>query len=320
MDSLVKIDNSLVWDGIKHPFFESYYLSIHGPKAEWAFWLQYSLCAREKSKGSGFLNGAFLNADGETTVISNEFDLAKYEVIHADRFMTLSHSHIALAESIGSIQDQNKCLKWELAFEDPSLSFSLFPHTSLYQLFGTKTKLLSPRMVSFITGNVYADGFKKEISRARVHQGHFHTKKLPKKSLWASCVHFKEDSSAYFELYATQVSKKLSLSKVSIHLGSEGDHLKNSLMNHVATNRLKETNGTWHFSFKRALRKYDCVIETEEKNKASFAYQDHSKRNITESVYPLAKITIKVYERRGAAWQFIKTLSSEKCVLKSCQV
>ncbi|HLD45480.1 MAG TPA: hypothetical protein VJC18_08595, partial [bacterium] len=95
-ESLVKIDNILVWDGTKRPFFESYYLNATSQDAKWGTLLRYTLStSTAKQVGdTATVLCLFVDSQGNKVVAKESFDLLKHDIVHSDRFISLGSSYL----------------------------------------------------------------------------------------------------------------------------------------------------------------------------------------------------------------------------------
>lgn len=311
-DPLVKIDNMPAWDGVCAPFFEAYTLTLWDPhQAQWGLWLEHAVCAREHKDGHvASLSGVFVSRQGEIISLASDFDLRKHDIVHADKFITLPTAQLTLAEAVGAVQNARQCLRWELCFEDPSLSLRLKQHNPLYQVFFPDTKWLSPRVLGFATGAVYADGFKKEVFRARIHQGHSYGRRLPHSSVWALCNHFQEDAAAFFEMHSHGRF-------VNFGICFDDMIFVSSLSDTVFFNQLKMQNGQWHFSFKKSPFKFTGTITPDAKLTAQLSPCSPTAKARQVSVCPLATIAITIHKREKNGWELYKTLTSQRCSVKT---
>ncbi len=327
LDALVKVDNIMIWDGITRPFFEAYYLKIVDPDTKWSLFVRYSFSTstahNQSDKAS--LWAIYISNGGQKTVLKESFDLQKHEIVHTNQFISIGNSFLSLAEAVGSVHKNKECIKWELVFEDPVISARLLPYTPLYHLKLLKTKVIQPRMLGFVSGDIYINGKKFNVGRTRAHQGHLYGNSYFHHWAWVNCIDFKEDSEAYFEALSLKVPllkvpllkvpllKKRALTLNFFTICMDGKkYFANSLMKALFFNKSRYNNKSWEAEF--ACRGYKFVCQTKrdplftaglryEGPNAAVAYCYHS---------PLATIEITVYKRKRGQWQYYKTLSAQK--------
>lgn len=200
--SLVKIDNVIGWDGVKSPFVEDYSLFLHDEKGKWSLVLRFFFDiqpAPKKKRGS--VQALFQSLDGEQVEISKSFDLDKYDVVHADKFIQMGDCSLSLADCVGSLQSKDQVIKWECLFEDPVLSYRPLPDV-FYPFSFPRFKMFYPRFLTFARGQFFVNHKKYEFGRMRVCQVHSFGKALPKHFFQAHCLEFEQDSDSVFSIYA----------------------------------------------------------------------------------------------------------------------
>lgn len=313
-DSWIKIDNTLAWTTHKKPFYETYYLKINHPCGDWALWLQYSLYTLpQKPSGVAEILATFTDKAGKKIMVKEIFDLEEYDIVHSHQLIAVGNSWLSLAEAVGSARENKQSIHWELCFEDPVICARLFPRESLYTLPLLKTKFVQPRMLGFVSGNIYINGFKLELKRFRIHQGHAYGPKPVKNSAWANCIDFDEDSEAFFEMLSTKSDLWLKFPLTLILIGMDG-HIfhTQSLKNILWGLKSHRNEHSWEFSFSQSGYKFDGIITRESQNTnrlSGFHYQS-----------TMANVSIKVHKKDGGRWKYYKSLTATgKCAFNTIQ-
>ncbi|EKD51727.1 MAG: hypothetical protein ACD_62C00189G0002 [uncultured bacterium] len=315
-ESLVKIDNILVWDGTKRPFFESYYLNATSQDAKWGTLLRYTLStSTAKQVGdTATVLCLFVDSQGNKVVAKESFDLLKHDIVHSDRFISLGSSYLSISEMAGSAQDKKVCIKWDITFEDPVISSRLTSPGILYHRWFANTKFLQPRALGYGSGTLYVDGHKKELKRARLHQGHLYGTAYTQNWIQGNCESFQEDSEAFFNavsfkrLYLKKFSRTLTLCAI----GMEGKKfVATSPVQALFCNKTSYADNTWTLQFTCRGYRFICRLKRRPELTAGVR---HSGINGSQAYFyhcPLADVEIKVYKKNRGAWLFYKTLSAQ---------
>lgn len=307
-DSWIKIDNTLAWTTHKKPFYETYYIKINHPQGEWGLWLQYTLSTHpEKPAGVAEVFAIFTDKAGKKIKVKESFDLEEYDIVHSHQLIAVGNSWLSLAEAIGSARENKKSIHWELRFEDPVICARLFPRESLYTLPLLKTKFVQPRMLGFVSGNIYINGFKLELHRYRVHQGHAYGSDPIRNISWANCIDFREDSEAFFEAISTKTGLGFKLPLHLVLIGMEGGIFHTHSVKNMLWGCKSHQNGdSWEFSFTQAGHKFDGII-TRDPSHTSDLGNGHYHST-------MANVSIKVHKKERGRWKYHKLLSATgKC-------
>lgn len=311
-DSWIKIDNMLAWTTHKKPFYETYYIKINHPQGEWALWFKYSLYTLpDKPVGVAEILAIFTDKAGKKICVKEIFNLEEYDIVHSHQLIAVGNSWLSLAEAIGSARENKKSIHWELRFEDPVICARLFPRESLYTLPFLKTKFVQPRMLGFVSGNVYINGFKLELHRFRVHQGHAYGPAPITNISWANCIDFNEDSEAFFEALSTKTNlwPKLPLNLVLIGMENNIFHT-HSAKNMLWGCRSYPNGDSWEFCFSESGYKFDGIITREDLHTTMID------KNHTHST--MANVSIKVHKNERGKWKYHKSLTAQhKCSFSS---
>lgn len=316
-DALVKIDNTLAWDGLRQPFVEVYYLILNDTNGKWALKLSYEfhLPSERFEGGMATLRAIYSSVDGEQIVLSQDFDMGVHDVIHADKFIQIENSTLSLADCYGGVQNGKQSIKWEIGFEDPVLSSRFYPYQFFYEdNMPPDMKFVLPRQFGFATGSLYINHKKVELFRSRVHQGHYYGPRLQPGWAFLSCLSFKEDSESFLHALSSthQFGKRWIRPFHLFSLMMEGEMFTvNSLAKAFVLNRSYHDDKIWNFHFqKRGFRFEGCL------------WRDSSHIVKTECLGPedeiydvqtsqLANLDIKVFKRKRGSWYDYKRLTSQ---------
>lgn len=327
-EALVKLDNHLAWDGIRQPFHEVYYLKLNDTNGKWSLWLRYAFTipAPDNPGGTASLWAIYTEKNGKKITLRKDYDMRTHDVVHADQFIQIDNSNLSLAGCAGSIVSEKNTIKWELAFEDPVVSLRLYPYKILYDSSFPPSKVVSPRLLGFVTGTLYVEnknvGHKKiNLFRNRIHQGHIYGSGLANQWAWANCIDFAEDTEAYFEAITAVMPWRGKVIR-PLHLfcvGMEGEQfIANSLLKMVWQNLSDYDFQTWHCEFKKSGYHFDCTIRRDLETIVGVTYKgpNAETRHCYNSM--LADIEIKVHKRKRGTWQDYKLLTSKgKCAFET---
>jgi hypothetical protein len=165
-------------------------------------------------------------------------------------------------------------------------------------------------MLGFVSGNIYINGFKLELRRFRIHQGHVFGPKPLKNTSWANCIDFDEDSEAFFEMLST----KSDLCKFPLHLiliGMDGQIFHTQTIKNMLWGcRSHRNDHSWEFGFSQSGYKFDGIItrDPELTNRLSPSHY-HS---------TMAHASIKVHKKDKGRWKYYKSLTATgKCCFNS---
>lgn len=315
-EPLVKTDNDLVWDGVKKPFFELYHVHLSDTNGRWALFLEFAINNPDESgrPGMSSVSACFADQNGEHLALRRDYDLSTHDIVHADEFIHIDNTSLSLADCAGGIQEGKRLVKWELAFEDPVLSFR--PYSSLWfnRLPFMPTKILLPRLVGFVSGNIFVDHRKFALQRARMSQLHVYGTSFAKAWSRASCLNFQEDSEAFFEAQSCQVRfrdhliRPLSL----FYLGMEGRIFRADSLWHMAClNKSEVRKNLWQAVFQKDGYRFDCRITraTEAIRREFFGPSGEA----CESVDGLmADVEIHVSRKQHGLWRDYKMLTGAR--------
>lgn len=311
-DSLVKPDNNLAWDGVKKPFFEVYHVQINDTNGHWGFFVDLSL----GNPGFGTVHGkstvaaGFENQDG-LVLLEQSYDLSTHDVVHADEFIRIDTSSLSLAECTGGISSAGHTLKWELRFEDPVLTYRPFPEF-FYRWNLIPARLLVPRMIGLVSGNIYIDHKKFTLNRERVSQTHIYGPKNPEGRTRVSCLNFLEDSEAFFEAQTchARVGKRLMGPITTGCIGIEGKLFAfNSLWNMAFGNRATTDQTQWDARFRKNGYEFICRV-LGKNNPVKNRFQGPSGELCDSTVFLMADAEIEIRRRHRGLWQDYKQLTA----------
>ncbi len=317
LDSPVKLDNHLVWDGRKFPFTESYDIKLHDPKHVWSLWLRYALnhptSVRDEAHTS--LTGFFVDQKGMRLALSEKFPMDAHDIVHADHFITLKDAHFSLSNALGCIQKNNQSLRWDLLFEDPVQSLRPLP-SIFYSLAAPRLKFLSPRFCGRASGQIYINHHTRDAQGLKIYQAHRYGEDPLPAFQWAHCADFNEDPTAVFEALTVDrggflFSKKTKKQWHVFCLVMEGEKYFSHSLVDVWRGRSVCGPLEWQIEFEKNKRRFECHIIRQPL--ATFGtravLQDGSQHHTYLS--PLAALEIKVFKKQNGAWTHERTLSSQ---------
>lgn len=323
-EALVKLDNNLAWDGIKQPFYEVYYLKINDAAGKWGLWLRYSFTtpAPGSSNGIASLWAIYTEKGGEKIAIKQDYDMGTHDVVHADQFIQIDQSNLSLADCTGGVKSAKDVIKWELTFEDPVVSSRLYPHALFYETSFPPSKMVSPRLLGFVTGTIYVNHKKIKLFRDRVHQGHVFGTAFAPSWTWANCVDFREDTEAYFEGLSANVPLgrgKLTRPLSLFAVGMAGERFAaNSLIKMAWQNKSDADFTTWNATFEKSGYRFECLIRRRPEDMLGLTYDGPNAEKLFCYASLISDIEIKVLKRRRGAWQDYKLLTAYgKCAFET---
>lgn len=322
--SLVKLDNNLAWDGNRRPFYEVYYLKINDSNGKWSLWLRYTFAvpAPNYPSGAASLWAVYMDESGTKVALKQDYDMAVYDVVHADEFIRIGDASLSLAGASGGIVTGKATVKWELNFEDPVESLRMYPSPLFYETPFPSTKFVTPRLTGFVTGSVFVNHKKISLLRERVHQGHVFGTAYARDWAWANCIDFREDSSAYFEA----LSGRLAVGKGKVArpcrlfcVGMDGRRfLANSLVKILWQNRSHYDFDSWHCEFEKSGYRFECSVRRDLGRTVGLVYAGPAEELRHAYATMMADAEIKVYKRRRGVWQDYKLLTAPgKCAFET---
>lgn len=315
--SLVKLDNTLMWNGKTKPFYEVYYIKWGDAQGKWSLWLRYTLSTSAPNRPDGVASvwAIFVDKEGHKTALKNHYDLLSHDIMHADTFIQIDKSYLSIAEAVGEIKTDKKFIQWNIQFEDPILSRRLYPYAWMYRAPFPKTKFVEPRFWGFASGTIIINEKKITVQRQRIHQAHLYGTELSPSWTWAHCIDFQEDSEAYFEGLAASL-KIGSRQTRPLHLfliGFEGkEFAANSFFDVFWQNRSTLGFESWQVEFKKHGYKFDVTITREPRLISGLRYD--GPRGEIRYCYNsmMADIVIQAQRRKNGPWYHYKTLTSQK--------
>lgn len=321
LESLVKIDNTLVWHSGMRPFYEVYYFKITDPNSTWSFWARYTLCTASKEHPSGVASvwAIFTDISGTQIAARQDFDLLTLDIHHSDRFIQIGDSFLSLAETSGQIESTTGNFKWELMFEDPVHSLRLLP-ALFYHLPLPKTKFVEPRLLGHASGTIFVNDRKISLDRAKIHQAHIYGSAYANDWAWANCIDFSNDPSAALEILSARVplGKKISpaLTLACVRFNDTTYRATSPL--HLFTNKSRHDFTSWDLHFRSGFRRFHVEITRSPDLIAAVTY--HGPNNETRYCYNtnLADVTINIEHFGLRGWQHEATLkATKKCAFET---
>lgn len=316
LESLVKIDNDLVWDGVKRPFFEFYHVHLNDTNGRWALFLEFAINspANPREPGCSSLSASYVDQNGERLLLRRDYELATHDVVHADEFIRIDNNSLSLAECVGGLQEGKRLIKWELSFEDPILSFRPYSRLWINRLPLVPSKIFLPRLVGFVSGNIFVDHHKFTLQRARVSQAHVYGRSLVENWSRATCLNFQEDSEAFFEAQSCQIRFRNRLLKpLSLfYVGMEGQIFRaDSLWRMACFNQSELHENQWRASFQKGGYRFDCrITRSTETPRREFLGPSGAACGIVDGL--LADVEVHVSRKQRGLWRGHKMLSGAR--------
>lgn len=315
-ESLVKIDNDLVWDGVKRPFHEVYHVQINDTNGRWGFSAELALNHPEdfSDPGTSSVTACFQERGLEAVQLRQDYDLSTHDVVHADEFIHIDKSSLSLAECTGGVTVEKQTIKWELVFEDPVLSFRPCPWNFIFPPRMVPARVFVPRVIGFVSGNIYVDHRKFSFTRARVSQSHHHGSRLPDQLTRVSCLSFVEDPEAFFEGQTCVLrTQKRRFGPLTLGcMGLEGKlYPFNSLWRVLTVNRSTTNEVAWNARYRHSGYEFLCRVQGLEE---PVMRQSRGPTGETGRIrrFLLADAEIEVRRKHRGRWQDYKLLTAPK--------
>ncbi len=314
-ESLVKLDNTMVWDGLAKPFFEAYHVKVCDPKAHWSLWLRYSLLNPQKAgfdkKAIAALEGIFFTHDAPAVLAAESFELADYDIVHTDHFISIGDSFLSLAQAVGLISDKKTFIKWEMNLEDPVLSFRPLPGEMFYHLPHPKAKFLVPRLTCRASGQIYINHKKFELHSQPLYQSHIFGKNLPSTWTWINCINFKEDSAACLEVLFLGLIPGVSKKAHLIFLRFDDVVLSaNSIWDGYWANKVSLNETTCEMVITKHKWRAEICVTFEKRYENTVVYHGPDGQNRLSALNLAASADIKILKQKDGVWQSYKTLTA----------
>ncbi|MDO8520283.1 MAG: tocopherol cyclase family protein [Deltaproteobacteria bacterium] len=205
-ENTVTEGNRLVWNGIKKPFFEVYYLKIADPSRPWSFWARYTLLIPSRGPALAALWSVFCAQDEHPVAQKKIFPLGDIDIFHREKFIQIGDAYLALEGAFGGMETSDHRVLWELAFEDPSVCGQLFPYGWFYRSPLPTTKVLAPRLSTFVSGKIEVDGKLFNLDHCPAHQAHLWGTRYAKRWVWGHCNQFEGEPETVFEGLAAEIA------------------------------------------------------------------------------------------------------------------
>lgn len=313
-ESLVKTDNDLVWDGVVKPFIEFYDFLLTHPEGNWALWIQLVLNIPETHKNPALstVQACFITKEGQKIVLKNDFDLKSHDVVHTDQFIKIDETVFSLADCFGGAQKEDQFIRWELSFEDPVLSYQPYPK-GLTRL--AKFKHLCPRLIGHVSGNIFVNHKKYSFTEAKMTQNHSFGTRPPQKWAQATCLHFADDTEAFFHAMNLKMSGRIpTLSFVM--LGFEGQEFRlNSWVEALGTTRSEINFDAWKIHFQKKGYRFACRLWREPDFTIGLPFPSFGETEPTHYLSPLSHIEIQIHKKHHGMWQDYKILKGTQTAL-----
>lgn len=199
--------NRLRWNGAQKPFYEIYYLKLVDPKKQWSFWVRYTLLSpiADREEPSASVWGIFHRQGEEPIAIKQTVRLSIIDVYHSGRFIQIEDNYLALDATYGNLEEDTHRIKWDLMFEDPTMSICLYPHRFLYSIPFPKTKFLEPCVSTYVSGTIQIGRESFKLDHCLAHQAHIWGTQYAQRWVWGNCNMFQEDPTAIFEGLVAQI-------------------------------------------------------------------------------------------------------------------
>ncbi|MBI4411150.1 MAG: hypothetical protein HY541_01540 [Deltaproteobacteria bacterium] len=321
--SNVSNGNRLRWDGKKSPFYEVYYLKITDAEKGWSFWARYTLLSpkKEMGKADAAIWGIFSRLSGQarlgnpaTVALKQIHPLFRIDPFHSERFIQIQENFLSLDAAVGELADSDHEIRWDLRFEDPTLSTALYPYPFLYRFPFPKTKFLEPRLSTHVSGRLTVDRETISLNHHRAHQAHLWGSAYARRWVWGNCNQFSEDPSAVFEGVVAQIklgpipSPPLAL----FYFIVEGrEYRANSIVQWIKNDSTHDLL-TWQFSAECGEVKFAGTVSRDIAAIAGVEYQgpNGERRYCHSSMF--ADMRLEMYRRQNKEWILAKHLTARK--------
>lgn len=321
LESYVKLDNQLVWDGRQHPFFETYTLVLNHPQKNWSLWVKYLINNPDASSKNGRASvcAGFLDENGQKLSLKEDYELIKHDIVHANQFISIRDSSLSLADAMGCVQQKQNCIKWELGFEDPVISNRPYPNSWFYRLAIPRTKFVTPRLKSHVSGQIYVNNQKKELSHLKVHQNHHFGEGLTQNWAKVHCIHFKDNPEAYFEALTIVPSvKNRHLRPLHfVRLNFQGESYQTNYLMKMILNQGKVSNDRLEIDFKSKGLRFECSVKRLKHKTFGCQHKAPNKNFYYTYLCPKSEIDIKIFKPNKGKDELIKHLSSSDAVFET---
>lgn len=256
--------NRLQWTGREKPFHEIYFLKLSDPNRGFSLWVRYTVTIPVglKKPPSATLWGFFHQLGKAPIALKKTVLLSEKDIFHHNHFIELEGGYLSLDTSEGFLKEGAHTLSWKLNFEDPDVSTCLYPYGWMYSGKFPKTKFVSPRVSTFVTGSIEVDHQKIDLVHHKAHQAHLWGTEYAESWAWVHCNQFTEDDSAWFEGLTAQVKvggfklRPLSL----FRLCTEGTQYSANGLISILRNKSHSDLTHWNFEFMTQKTKFEGVV------------------------------------------------------------
>lgn len=298
-DSPVKLDNHMIWDGKRFPFYETYDIRFYHPRQLWSFFVRYAMHVPSAQRHEAFVSITSLFADqkGKDVKLEQQFPLLEHDVVHANRFITVGTASLSLAEALGCVEQNDQTIRWELGFEDPTQSEHIYPWF-VYTLPFPCLKFLTPRFSSFVSGQIFVNHHSRDFQHLKVFQSHRYGSSSKAPHFWIQCSDFEEDETAVLEGLMIERGWPKASKKKWIFLNLIYESQRYSFCRLWCGNK-RMFSGQPEDStvtFEKGKLRFTCHVKREGK---------------TTGLSLLAAIQIKIYKKQHGIWAEHATLTSK---------
>jgi hypothetical protein len=238
-------DNRMVWDRSSPGLYEVWYCTFNHLPSRTGYWVRYTLEAPQPDHGEPYCQLWFAFFDAEDP--QRNFGINRKLPISAlayqeDPFrLDLGGAVLQHHGLQGTLSGDAHEVSWDLGFKPSSFTHRHLPDV-VYNTGFADTRVLSPNLMVYLTGQVTVDGQRYDFDAQPGGQTHLWGRKHAHAHAWSHCSAFREDGTACLETLSLRL-KRLGLvtptmTLLSLYLGSEVYHFR-------AFRKLPRTRGSW---------------------------------------------------------------------------
>jgi hypothetical protein len=196
-------DNSCRYDGNKNGYYEVWFLTLNDRATRRGFWFRYTIDVLEgrSDPQPGLWGCTFDPKQPDSTFgIKQYFPTDSWRKSEKSENLIIGVDQGAFYSNrlVGSLQDRDKEISWDLTFEPSSKTFHHIDQRAK-KLFKPKTLICAPNLNVEFSGKVIANREEYHLDRAVGCQQHIWGSKHAESWAWAHCNLFDNEPTAIFE-------------------------------------------------------------------------------------------------------------------------